>query len=266
MKTAGIADLLQGQRRVPDQSVRDLKSVTDQCVHRRTAHIRLKTPPRFASAYIGCFRNIIERDGLCIMFPYIRKHLPHPYLRIDLNARAFRSGQRIEMQKQIFKYFAEIALDSHFVTSPLFAHQRIYILDQPVHLILPADGAVKHNKRQGIAAGNRLNILSVDFAVFGRNRVPRKHDIRHGIRKRSGYLLYAVQYVPVDEYTFARIEQNVLSADLKVQNAAHCRSDFKIGMPMQRPLPLRKQSKFAAKKRDGKHRVATAYLLPELMI
>ena len=246
--------------------MRRLKAVLNKRLHGRTPHIGFKAPSGFAAADIRRFGYVFERDGFFIVFTDIGEHLLHADLRMDLNARVFSLRQILQMQKYLFKNTAQCALNRHFVTGTLFTHQAVNLLHAPVHLFVPTDFLPEQNKRQGVTLCNRLNIFAIDYVGFRCNRSAGKDDIRHQVGRIAGKLLDSMQRVSVHKYAVSRIQGNMLLPDLNVHNAACRRGEFKVGMPMQRSLPIGESRQFVAKIGNGKLGCIMVDLFAQLMI
>ena len=170
------------------------------------------------------------------------------------------------MQKYLFKNTAQCALNRHFVTGTLFTHQAVNLLHAPVHLFVPTDFLPEQNKRQGVTLCNRLNIFAIDYVGFRCNRSAGKDDIRHQVGRIAGKLLDSMQRVSVNKYAVAHSQGNMLLPDLNVHNAACRRGEFKVGMPMQRSLPIGESRQFVTKIGNGKLGSIMGYLFAQLMI
>jgi len=131
MKSAVVADLLQGQGGFIQESAGGLKPVADQRIDRRAVHVGLEAPPRFASADVDGACDVLESDGIRIMLVDVGQHFLDADLRRQLDAGFFRSGQGLKIAADVFKNPADIPLNGHFKAYILLTECGIDFADQP---------------------------------------------------------------------------------------------------------------------------------------
>ena len=75
-----------------------------------------------------------------------------------------------------------------------------------------------------------------------------------------------MQQIFVDKDAVARFQQDMLSADLIIQNAVFRRGDLKIGMSVQRTCPVGQRHQLIMKIGDRKFYGIMRYIFSQLMI
>lgn len=117
----------------------------------------------------------------------------------------------------------------------------------PENVVVP-----EHNKGQGAARENRLNVFLINGAVFRGDHCAGKENGRQRIRRGAGQLSNCVEHILVDEDTVPRFQNGMDLSHLVVQNTALRCGNLEVGMPVHRARAVWQSGKFIAVKCDGK--------------